>query len=451
MAPRKNPRVYLDISIGPRKAGQVVCELFADEVPKTAENFRSLCTGERGMGKSGKRLHYQGSIFHRVIPGFMAQGGDFTAGDGTGGESIFGHSFADENFRRKHEGPGLLSMANSGPHTNGSQFFITFTTTPHLDNKHVVFGRVVEGMDVVRLMEKVATGVNDKPRMAVVISDCGQLPDEEEEEEPEEETMQAQASASRDAGGPKKGGAQNQQKGKKTSAVQEEEEPEEPEPALPEVDVSTMTAKERKLYELRLKLNQSRKANRDEVKEEFKRISGDKKGQGGGGGEGKGEKKSGKKWGKEKSTADTNLTITAEAAALNDATRRRKDRKAGAYGWNRYNQDEVYRGYKKGIEDLPRPPSNRALEEDPTHYGNVEEGADAARRASEGAERLSTVIHIRDEQRQQGIKNKRRTTYEAEDVDSINDRNAHFNKKIRRAFDKYTVEIRQNLERGTAL
>ncbi len=149
-----NPRVALDVTIDGQPAGTITLELFADVVPKTAENFRALCTGEKGTGKSGKPLAYAGSPFHRIIPGFMIQGGDFTRGNGTGGESIYGEKFADENFTLKHTGAGVLSMANAGPNTNGSQFFITLAETPWLDGKHVVFGKVVDGMDVVKKMEQ---------------------------------------------------------------------------------------------------------------------------------------------------------------------------------------------------------------------------------------------------------------------------------------------------------
>ncbi|KAL3722427.1 hypothetical protein ACJRO7_034750 [Eucalyptus globulus] len=171
------PRCFMDISIGGELEGRVVGELYTDVAPKTAENFRALCTGEKGIGPhTGAPLHYKGVRFHRVIKGFMVQGGDISAGDGTGGESIYGLKFEDENFDLKHERKGMLSMANSGPNTNGSQFFITTTRTSHLDGKHVVFGRVVKGMGVVRSVEHATTGAGDCPSVDVVIADCGEIP-----------------------------------------------------------------------------------------------------------------------------------------------------------------------------------------------------------------------------------------------------------------------------------
>lgn len=169
-----NPKVFFDILIGKMKAGRIVMELFADATPKTAENFRALCTGEKGIGNAGKPLHYKGSTFHRIIPNFMCQGGDFTRGNGTGGESIYGAKFADENFKLKHTGPGVLSMANSGPNTNGSQFFICTEKTSWLDGKHVVFGKVVDGYGVVQEMEKVGSN-SGTTKETVIVEDCGQI------------------------------------------------------------------------------------------------------------------------------------------------------------------------------------------------------------------------------------------------------------------------------------
>lgn len=161
------PRVYFDITIGQEYTGRIIMELHADIVPRTADNFRLLCTGEKGYG-------YKGCPFHRIIPHFMCQGGDFTNRNGTGGKSIYGNKFDDENFELKHTKPGILSMANSGPNSNGSQFFICLDKTEWLNGKHVVFGHVVEGMKIVREMEKVGTQ-SGKTSRPVIVSDCGEL------------------------------------------------------------------------------------------------------------------------------------------------------------------------------------------------------------------------------------------------------------------------------------
>ena len=171
-------KVFFDVTVGQGKQRRLVIALAA-ETPKTSENFRALCTGEKGVGQSGAPLHFKGSKFHRIIPGFMAQGGDFTNFNGTGGESIYGAKFNDENFDLAHGGRGTLSMANAGPNTNGSQFFITFGPTPHLDGAHTVFGEVTDGLDFLADMEKVGTG-NGTPSQDVTIVDCGEIIEEAE-------------------------------------------------------------------------------------------------------------------------------------------------------------------------------------------------------------------------------------------------------------------------------
>ena len=175
-------KVYFDIQIEGEEPQRVTFGLFGKVVPKTVENFRALCTGEKGIGKKGKPLHYKGSIFHRIIPQFMIQGGDFTDFNGRGGESIYGGKFKDENFKLKHTGEGLLSMANAGPNTNGSQFFITTVKTEWLDGRHVVFGRVLQNYEFIKKIEGLGSN-SGTPSKRVTIVDSGEIPMDETKEE----------------------------------------------------------------------------------------------------------------------------------------------------------------------------------------------------------------------------------------------------------------------------
>eukprot|EP00607_Mallomonas_marina_P008320 CAMPEP_0182417900 /NCGR_PEP_ID=MMETSP1167-20130531/2350_1 /TAXON_ID=2988 /ORGANISM="Mallomonas Sp, Strain CCMP3275" /LENGTH=449 /DNA_ID=CAMNT_0024591753 /DNA_START=181 /DNA_END=1530 /DNA_ORIENTATION=- len=448
-------------------------ELFADTSPKTAENFRALCTGERGISPaSGKMLHYKGCCFHRIISGFMAQGGDITKGDGTGGESIFGPKFSDESFLRVHDEPGLLSMANSGPNSNSSQFFITFRDTPHLNGRHVVFGRIKEGLDVVRVLESVATDAGDKPKVPAMIVECGQIGIESDEKEREKnkekglgreeryETGRERESENAD----RQRDREKEEKQKETEGEKEKETVKEKEKELNEEEIEEktrgMSAVEKRLFRLRLKLNQGRVANKKEVEEEYRRMKGGKGGRerdGGGGKEEREEKQ--KAWKREMSERGLKpdeycLLQPVEQTERVVEREKEKEKNKNTFGWNAFTADASYRSYEKQLKQLPvrgerekereNTQLSRTLESHPLEYGKL--GSEIS---SEGLSRLTK--NIEDKEKAKAQLSRRRSHMEAVNTDAINDSNAHFNKKIKRAFDKFTVEIRQNLERGTAL
>ncbi|BFG42302.1 hypothetical protein CerSpe_285760 [Prunus speciosa] len=181
--PEITHRVYLDVDIEGQHLGRIVIGLYGQVVPKTVENFRALCTGEKGKGAKGKPLHYKGTPFHRIVSGFMIQGGDIVYRDGRGYESIYGGTFADENFRVKHSHAGVVSMVNSGPDSNGSQFFITTIKASWLDGEHVVIGKVIQGMDTVYAIEGGAGTYSGKPRKKVTVAESGEIPQSQWDEE----------------------------------------------------------------------------------------------------------------------------------------------------------------------------------------------------------------------------------------------------------------------------
>ncbi|XP_056847712.1 peptidyl-prolyl cis-trans isomerase CYP21-1 isoform X2 [Raphanus sativus] len=176
-------RVFFDIDVDGQRLGRIVIGLYGTLVPKTVENFRALCTGEKGKASSGKPLHYKGTQFHRIVSGFVVQGGDIIHGDGKGSESIYGGTFLDENFKAKHSHAGVVAMGNTGPDSNGSQFFITTVKASWLEGEHVVFGKVIQGMDYVFAIEGGAGTYSGKPRKKVVIADSGEIPKDKWDEE----------------------------------------------------------------------------------------------------------------------------------------------------------------------------------------------------------------------------------------------------------------------------
>jgi len=481
-------------------------ELFADVVPKTAENFRALCTGA-----AGTRLTFANSIFHRIIPGFMAQGGDITNQDGTGGTSIYGKSFKDENFTVKHDRPGLLSMANSGAHTNASQFFITFKAAPHLNNRHVVFGRVTQGLQVLKILEGVRTGKNDVPLQAVKVVACGQ-------QEPEKTTVAAAPAAAAAAPssnpapaqiGPEKlpkhnpylssqpppsladnpdGKNKSDSGGGGDNRQQEREQEHTAEPP------QNMTAAERRLFNLRLQINQSRKANKKEVEHEFRRaqdggydakqrqqekkaelqrlamlklkVAGAGDGAGAGGaaeavGAGAG---AGAGWGARVTSAELALTAADAEALAAKAARKAHNKETQGQAYDVH--EKQFNAYEKRVAKLPTAVGGAvggtgAGASSGMVYGSSGSGAHhefsmqgAAATTKAGINRVAADVQLRHAAASESRLKRKAEAHVASDTgnaESINSTNEAFNKRLKRSFDKYTLEIRQSLERGTAL
>ncbi len=401
-------------------------------------------------------------MFHRVIKGFMAQGGDFSNADGSGGESIYGGTFADENFSRRHFGAGMLSMANRGPGTNGSQFFITFRSTPHLNDKHVVFGRLVQGEDVLRKIENVRTGPGDRPLVDVAIADCGEVaedgsvgkasgvaPENEEEidlglDSDDDEDEDDPPSKAPSGGDPAAADAKDAADGAASSSSSR------PNPYMaPPPQAPVMTAREKRLYDLRMKLNKGRKANRKAAAEEKRRITQ-------GNDRPRKEQQHLERWREaekrkkemEESGVDSAdckyLKDTADAFAQAKKRRRKKEANKGSFGWNVFNSDARLRAFNKRLAHAPKGTLNG---EEIRNETSLAWGGD--RPPEHMVDHM--VSELEETERRRKKFSRRRQHYAEADIDYINERNRVFNKKVKRSFDKYTVEIRQNLERGTAL
>ena len=433
-------KVFLDIQIERTPVGRLICELRDDVCPKTSENFRRLCKGERVMMMSGfghELRTYKNSVAHRIIPKFMCQMGDYENNDGTGGKSVYGEKFADENFVLKHSERGVLSMANSGKDTNGSQFFVCLEKCPWLDGKHCAFGKVVSGMDVLEKIEMCGSKTG-KVSKAVKIIDCGEIDEELEfgvlgktREASEREKIAIERKKFEEE-------MENDLAAKSAMRMKEEEEKDnltnKNDDDFEEInlqvgpDLEKMSAKQRKLYELRQKMNIGRTLNHTAVLDEKKR---------------------------EDNPDDYAEQIRRKQA---EALKLRREEEAKLKGvdpdnnpHNRFHQEKQALRYEQNVNDIKISES----EYEDRKNGSMEfyRGADSLlygtdKASKEGIEKLQKFMRERDEKRR-----KRNVAEKIKDSkgDGINDGNSKFNSKLDRHYGKYTKEIKANLERGTAL
>lgn len=467
----KNPRVYLDISIGSRTGGRVIIELFPDVTPRAAENFRGLCTGEYGLGRNTKKkLSYEGCQIFRSVKNFMIQTGDFQFNNGDGGESIYGGTFNDEDFVRRHTQAGVVSMANKGRNSNGSQFFITLKRSVQLDNKHIAFGQVVEGMDVIRAVAAVPTDRDERPRVACTIVGCGEVGSKTQsgvdfhtemskqiQNLTEEEAPKANAAQQGKqilAGKPGGAATGNEISGSSLKRKVEEE-------AFPSETAGLpppKTEREKKLYELRLRMNQGRVANNKEVIEEQKRDSDpgySKKMAARRSAEEEKKEEDDKK--KDTRSRNSNLPDGKEylADTIEYAEQREAKKKKGnpdAFGWDVFNQDSLLRAHEKRLKHMQF--NQEAYERQKKEIEQDGEGLKFAgfgfKPTEEAKDRLGEAMDKKILEKKKDF-SRRRAYNDDEDRTYVNDRNRFFNKKLDRFFGDYTEETRQNLERGTAL
>ena len=472
-----NQKVYLDIIAGTTALGRIEIELFYDITPKTAENFRGLCTGEYGAGKiHKKKLTYKGSRIHKIVENQYIQGGDIIYGNGKGGESIYGEFFKDENFKRRHACAGLLSMGNIGRNTNSSQFIITLRPCPQLDDKHVVFGQVINGMEVVREIGKIPTDANERPRVKILIFDCGDYdtrrihlredvfketiqsiledrarkekvkllgPEEAEkykklkqksafdieQEYPEEDTIKKKESEDDDS--------------------EEEEEEDEIDEAEIKKSISNIKNEKDKedfmkqYYLLKSKITEAKNLNNKAVIEENTNVQDVDKAR----------KLKRQEWLQEREKTKKKLIeqgvpenklYTLESIHRNELQKEQAMKKAKneTFGWDVFNNEAYYRAHKKRLRDMP---FDKELYEE-----QMKNGIDMSKIDTEERKNL-LKNDIEQQQEKRNKFSRRRNFYEDQNVDYINERNRKFNKKLERFFGKDCAEIKANLERGTAI
>jgi len=453
-------KTFMKIRVGDKLLDFVLI-LYDDDVPKTVQNFVHYLEEREAAPPGYQQSGYLNSSFHRIIRGFMAQGGDFVNGDGTGSASIYngGASFADENFLRCHDRPGILSMANSGKDTNGSQFFITFRPTPHLDNKHVVFGHIdlttTSSKKYFKLLENVQTGLDDKPTHSVQITDCGIVSDDKEEQAVMGRKIEKEKTMNNEVG---EGNSAVKQMAKDENELELEEEKEEEEEEPPKTKAEALRQRMRKL---KMKMNQARQLNKQEVLREGERL-----------GSVEGAAKARKRqqtqdrkvkeleWKNRNSKAlevaaaaglDGKHLVEQADSSIKRDYKKEKNAAANQFGMNDYyNPQGMHRNYERDLKSIPRAAGGLTEGFKRTNTGTFDpilRDSDETRER-EGARNLANEMNRRMEKQ----KAKRdRLEFEGEDVTWINQRNKKFNQKISRNFDQSTAEIRQNLERGTAL
>jgi cyclophilin family peptidyl-prolyl cis-trans isomerase len=468
-------KAFMTLQHGSQKLGTLHLELYEDSVPKTVQNFVTLLQRPEKAG-------YLHSSFHRIIPGFMAQGGDFTAGDGTGGESAAGGMMDDENFVHQHGKAGCLSMANSGTNTNGSQFFVTFRPTPHLNGKHVVFGHVDlesgagagagAGTALLEALENIPTGKDNRPLMPVTVVDCGitvvndgvtdqtatatvklastVAVDRDEDEIDLDDDDNAEDVPNNDSNN----GELKPAPEETPVEIESEEEDE-------SVPLTKAEALKRRLRKLKQKMNQARQLNRQAVQKEGERLgsiegmSKDKKRQ---------AAKDKRAQGTTMSARNAKAMATAEQAGVDGkylveqasesvarATARAEKDETNRFQVNDYyNSEGQHRNYQRNLKSLPRQPDAAAAYAyaSTETYNPLQDAVDPEQER-QGAQRLSDELHRRIEKSKK--KNLKRKEVEETDFNHINQRNKRFNEKINRTYDKATAGIRQDLERGTAL
>jgi cyclophilin family peptidyl-prolyl cis-trans isomerase len=432
-------KAFMTLQHGDRPLGTLHLALYEEDVPKTAQNFAALLQRKGTSAAAG----YLGCSFHRIVPGFVAQGGDFTAGDGTGGESIYGKTFADENFRHKHANPGALSMANAGPNTNGSQFFVTFRPAPHLDGRHVVFGHVdlSRSNDVLQALERVPTRSDDRPVQPVTIVECGIVKEPASDRDEDEIDLEEEELEETETRKPEKEDTASEE------APAEDDDEEEP---VPKTKAEAMKLRLRKLKQ---KMNQARQLNKQAVKEEGERMNLQ--------GRQRRREHAATKQLKEEAWKSANAKALETAAAagvegkhlteqavesVSKARARDEKKELNRFEVNDYyNPEGQYRNYQRSLKSLPQHVTGQST----ATYNPLENEADPEQER-EGARRLAAELHRRIEKSQKRER-KRKQDEDTSDVSFINQRNKRFNEKISRTYDKQTAEIRQNLERGTAL